>query len=111
MFTLESSSETALKEASGSLKVKIGKFGSGGGSFSHSSESTDSKVSTIIQIKAFGLGLNLEGSDSLVARDINDYFKAIEFAFKSMQQPEVTICFVLFIADTKFYIMVSIYYS
>ena len=102
MFTLESSSETALKEASGSLKVSIGSFGGGGGSFSHKSESTNSKVSTIIQIKAFGLGLNLEGSDTLVARDINDYFKAIEFAFKSMQQPEVTICFVLFIASIYF---------
>eukprot|EP00964_Phaeocystis_antarctica_P107014 scaffold71785_cov65-Phaeocystis_antarctica.AAC.3 len=65
--------------------------GYGGGSASASSNSTrtSSDSKTKISIKAFGIGLNSEGADTLAARSLEDYDKAIKFAFKSMQNDNV----------------------
>ena len=54
-------------------------------SFAASSKTTSSDSQTKITIKAFGLGLNGDGADTLVARSLEDYDAALKFAFKSMQ--------------------------
>lgn len=66
-------------------------YGSDSGSASVSSNSTktSSDSKTKISIKAFGIGLNSEGADTLAARSLEDYDKAIKFAFKSMQNDNV----------------------
>ena len=60
-----------------------------GASFAASSKTTSSDSQTKITIKAFGLGLNGDGADTLVARSIEDYDAALKFAFKSMQNDGV----------------------
>ena len=66
------------------FKAKTGGY-SVGASFKASSKTTSSDSQTKITIKAFGLGLNGDGADTLVARSIEDYDAALKFAFKSMQ--------------------------
>ena len=58
-------------------------------SFAMSSKTTSSDSQTKITIKAFGLGLNGDGADTLVARTLDDYDAALKFAFKSMQNDNV----------------------
>ena len=58
-------------------------------SFAASSKTTSSDSQTKITIKAFGLGLNGDGADTLVARSLEDYDAAVKFAFKSMQNDNV----------------------
>ena len=53
------------------------------------SDTTSSESETKITIKGFGLGLNGEGADTLVARTLDDYDAAVKFAFKSMQNDNV----------------------
>ena len=89
VFTLESSTTTEASEFAASLKIKVFGRGGGGGSFSGQSNSFSSESKLSIHIKAFGLGLNMDGADTLVARSLEDYDNAIKFAFKSMQNDDV----------------------
>ena len=73
----------------GELTAKVVGTGGGGASASLRSNSTSSDSRTKITIKGFGLGLNLAGADSLVAHNLEDYNKAVKFAFKSMQNDDV----------------------
>ena len=51
------------------------------------SQSTKSESSsTRIIIKGYGLGLTQEGSESLVAQNLQDYTKVMKFAFRTMTQ-------------------------
>ena len=84
-----SSSLETSKEMAGELTAKVVGTGGGGASASLRSNSTNSDSRTKITIKGFGLGLNLEGADSLVAHNLEDYNKAVKFAFKSMQNDDV----------------------
>eukprot|EP00964_Phaeocystis_antarctica_P095035 scaffold61617_cov70-Phaeocystis_antarctica.AAC.4 len=72
-----------------SASAKIGGYGGGSMSMSSNSTKTSSDSKTKISIKAFGIGLNSEGADTLAARSLEDYDKAIKFAFKSMQNDDV----------------------
>ena len=93
IFTLKSSSTNALSETAASVTASFGGWWGGSGSASSSASSstttTSSSVEVSINIRAFGMGLNLNGSDSFVARNMDDYFSAMKFAFKSMQNDEV----------------------
>jgi len=94
IFTLKASSEKSLTESAASLSASLNYFGLSAGvsaSAHHSSESTSSKTETSISIRAYGLGLHMDGAETLVARDIDDYFKAVNYAFKSMQNQDVGI--------------------
>ena len=73
----------------GELTAKVVGTGGDGASASLRSNSTNSDSRTKITIKGFGLGLNLAGADSLVAHNLEDYNKAVKFAFKSMQNVDV----------------------
>ena len=96
IFTLKSTSTNALSEMAGSVTASFGGWWGGSGSASSSASSstatTSSSVDVSINIRAFGMGLNLNGSDSFVARNMDDYFSAMKFAFKSMQNDEVGRC-------------------
>jgi len=72
-----------------SASATIGGYGGGSMSMSSNSTKTSSDSKTKISIKAFGIGLNSEGADTLAARSLEDYDKAIKFAFKSMQNDDV----------------------
>jgi hypothetical protein len=92
VFTLTSSSTHSLTEMAGSMTASMSSwFDSGSASASASSSKTaeDSNVDVSIKIRAFGIGLNMNGSDTFVARNMDDYFNAMRFAFKSMQNDEV----------------------
>jgi len=56
---------------------------------SSDSTSVSSDTETKITIKAFGIGLNQDGSDTLVARNLEDYDAAVKYAFKSMMNDNV----------------------
>ena len=98
VFAFSSSSTTT----SASMAAKLTASTGGGGQWwnpspsgsvesksEYSSTSSSSDELTRIKIKGFGLGLNADGADSLVATNIEDYHKAMKFAFKSMQNDEV----------------------
>ena len=92
IFTLTSTSTHSLTEMAGSMTASMSSwFGSASvsGSVSSSKKAEDSNVEVSIKIRAFGMGLNMNGSDTFVARNMEDYFKAMNFAFKSMQNDEV----------------------
>ena len=88
VFEFSSSSSTTAREMAADFKVKA-RGVSVGASFAASSKTTSSDSQTKITIKAFGLGLNGDGADTLVARSIEDYDAALKFAFKSMQNDGV----------------------
>jgi len=89
VFELSSNSATTSKDLAASLKISVFGRGGGGGSFSLKSTSFTKDTNMKIHIKAFGLGLNMDGADTLVARSLADYDQAIKFAFKSMQNEDV----------------------
>ena len=92
VFTLTSSSTHSLTEMAGSMTASMGSWfesGSVSASASSSKTATDSNVDVSIKIRAFGMGLNMNGSDSFFARNMDDYFKSMRFAFRSMQNDEV----------------------
>ena len=93
VFTLTSSSSKALKEMAGSVSASFSSWWGPSGKFSASASTskatTSSNVDISIKIRAFGMGLNMNGSDTFVARNMEDYFNAMKFAFKSMQNDEV----------------------
>lgn len=85
IFTFESRSEREAMQMAADLKVKLFGRQVGGGSMSIDQKSSSTDTSMKIKIKAFGLGLNEDGADSLVAKTMEDYDKVMKFAFKSMQ--------------------------
>jgi len=87
IFKFHSSSSTVAAEFAVGLKV------SGWGSRVESNFSYKSKFSSIassleIKILGFGMGLNEEGSDTLVATSLDEYNEVMKFAFRSMTQSE-----------------------
>jgi len=78
VFEYSSSSATLAKEMAAELT---------GASASSNSTGSDSKKK--ITIKGFGLGLNTKGSDTLVAKTLDEYHAAVKYAFRSMQDPSV----------------------
>ena len=88
VFEFSSSSETRTREVAVGARASFswGAWKVGGGARSTSKSTSDSSdVETKISIKAFGIGLNLEGADTLIARNLEEYDAAIKFAFRSMQ--------------------------
>ena len=96
VFSLTSESDKELSESALALSMSLKGWGAGmgaGGSLDlgHKSNSKKSsvKTETTILIRAYGLGLNSNGSDTLVAKNIEDYHNVIAFAFRSMHNDEV----------------------
>ena len=88
VFEFSSSSQTTAREMAADFSLKARGY-SAKASFAASSKTTSSDSQTKITIKAFGLGLNGDGADTLVARTLEDYDAAVKFAFKSMQNDGV----------------------
>ena len=86
VFKFSSSSEARTHEVAVAAKAEILWGAASGGVQSTSKSASDSSdVETTISLKAFGIGLNLEGADTLIARNLEEYDAAIKFAFRSMQ--------------------------
>ena len=96
VFAFSSSSTTTSASMAAELTASTG----GGGWWNPASGSVESKAEysstssssdmlTRIKIKGFGLGLNDEGADTLVATNLKEFYKAMKFAFKSMQNDDV----------------------
>jgi len=88
VFEFESSSESKSKELAAGLKIS-GFRTDATGSSSHKTSQESSDTKTTIKIKGFGLGLNMDGADTLVAKDLEDYDAAVKYAFRSMQNDDV----------------------
>ena len=87
IFKFHSSSRETASEFAANLKV------SGWGQSVEADFSKKAKFSSInssleIKILGYGLGLNQEGSETLVATSLDEYNEAINFAFKSFTQNE-----------------------
>jgi hypothetical protein len=85
IFTFTSQNEVEAQEFAASLKV------SGWGQSVSTSLQSGTSMQAIsnsmtIKILGFGLGLNQEGSDTLVASSLKEYNKVMKFAFQSMTQ-------------------------
>ena len=88
VFEFESSSESASSDLAASLDI-TGFASSGGGSTSFKTTKESSDTKTTIKIKGYGLGLNMDGADTLVAKDLEGYNAAVDYAFRSMQNEDV----------------------
>lgn len=87
IFKFHSSSQELASEFAKTLKV------SGFGQKIETKSSRKSKFSSInnsleIKIQGYGLALNIEGSDALVATSLDGYNDALEYAYNSMTQTE-----------------------
>jgi len=96
VFTLTSTSSQELEDFTSS-------FGAGGGGTyygisadvdvkgKHSSTSSkkQSDFQMKIEIQAFGIGLNKEDDQALLATDLKQYHAAMEYAFRSMQSEDI----------------------
>ena len=87
IFKFHSSSRETASEFAANLKV------SGWGQSVEADFSKKAKFSSInssleIKILGYGLGLNQEGSETLVATSLDEYNKVMNFAFKSFTQNE-----------------------
>jgi hypothetical protein len=89
IFKIDSSTEETAKSLAGSIGAGISGVASVDVGFKTNSTSFQKNEKIEIKIKAFGLGLNMEGADTMVARNQDDYMKAMNFAFKSMQNQNV----------------------
>eukprot|EP00551_Chaetoceros_affinis_P016506 CAMPEP_0203696336 /NCGR_PEP_ID=MMETSP0091-20130426/7567_1 /ASSEMBLY_ACC=CAM_ASM_001089 /TAXON_ID=426623 /ORGANISM="Chaetoceros affinis, Strain CCMP159" /LENGTH=630 /DNA_ID=CAMNT_0050568087 /DNA_START=8 /DNA_END=1900 /DNA_ORIENTATION=+ len=87
IFRFQSSSTQVAKSFSAGLKVS-GFFSSKDSSFASKSKFSQVRSSLSIKILGFGLGLNEEGSDTLVATSLEEYNEVMKFAFKSFTQSE-----------------------
>jgi hypothetical protein len=85
IFTFTSDSEEQARSFASSLVVS-GYGQSAGGSYSSSSSMESISSSLTIKILGFGLGLNQDGSETLVASSLEEYDRVMKFAFKSMTQ-------------------------
>lgn len=85
IFTFTSESDEMARSFAASLVVEgFGQSGSAG--YSNGSSMTSISSSLTIKILGFGLGLNQEGSETLVASSLEEYNRVMKFAFKSMTQ-------------------------
>lgn len=87
IFKFHSSSQESASEFAKTLKV------SGFGQKIETKSSRKSKFSSMnnsleIKIQGYGLALNIEGSDALVATSLDGYNDALEYAYNSMTQTE-----------------------
>lgn len=87
MFTFETSSNVAASEMSMYLEAQIkGLWAEGStsvrGSGSNNIEQTSQSLQ--IEIRGWGLGLDKDGSETLVAQSLEDYNKVMKFAYTSM---------------------------
>jgi len=89
VFEFESTSSKTSKEMAASVKVSGWAVASAEVSSSSKTSKESSDTKTTIKIKGFGLGLNLDGADTLIAKDLEGYHAAVNFAFKSMQNDGV----------------------
>ena len=87
VFKFSSTSKEIASQFTAGLKVTT-PYGGGGAEFSAKSKFSSINSSLEIKIQGFGLGLNQEGADSLVATSIESYQQVLKFAFKSMTQNE-----------------------
>ena len=87
IFKFTSTSTEMARQFSAGLQVSS-PFGSAESKVEAKSKFNSSKSSLSIKILGFGLGLNQEGSDSLVATTMGDYQAVLSFAFKSATQNE-----------------------
>jgi len=88
IFAYESTGETRNDEFETNLKADISGYGqkaSVGAGFVQKTESNSLSSTLTITIKAFGLGLNEGGANSMIARTMDDYKAIMDFSFKSMQ--------------------------
>lgn len=89
IFEIESKSEAASRDMATSLRLRL--FGrnivKGGVDLKQTSTSTETSVK--IYLKAFGLGLNKDGDESLVSMNLEDFIAAAKYAFHSMQNDDV----------------------
>ena len=83
LFEFESNSKTSAKSFSAGLQITT-PFGGGGGEFSAASKYKKVTSSLTISIVGFGLGLNQEGSETMVATNLQEYQGVMRFCFKSM---------------------------
>ena len=95
MFTFDSTSLESAHEYSSNLKsnMRSGFFFMRGSRQVDSSFTSKSKFSSIndsltIEIQGYGLGLNTQGSDTLVATNLEEFNDAMKFAFRSFTQNE-----------------------
>ncbi len=88
ILTFESSSSENSADFANEIKVSNWNTeGSGGSSNVESNPTYNAETGSLdIEIKGFGLGINSDGSEGLVARTLEEYFKAIDFAFLAMTQ-------------------------
>lgn len=84
-FKFQSSSTETAKSFAAGLKVS-GYGASVDAKFAASSKFSQVNSSLEIKILGFGLGLNEEGSDTLVATSLEEYNEVMKFAFKSFTQ-------------------------
>lgn len=89
IFELSSTNVDSVMSAAADLQVKVFGMNIGGGSLSIEDHSLSSDTHMKIKIIAFGIGLNDQGANTLVARDFDDYKGAMDYAFKSMQNDDV----------------------
>ena len=82
VFEYSSSSATLAKEMAAEITDASAES-------SASSKNTSSNSNRKITIKGFGLGLNSNGSDTLVANTLDEYHAAVKYAFRSMQETGV----------------------
>ena len=100
VFTLESTSVSKLEEASSSFSLSGETKGfwfvppvkaSASYDSTSSSSSKNDDVKVTIEIQAFGIGLNKENDNSLIASDLSEFRKTMEYAFRSMQTNDIGI--------------------
>ena len=88
IFKFHSSSRERASEFAANLKVSKKKKFSVSADFSSKSKFSSIANSLEIKIQGYGLGLNQEGAETLVATSLDEYNEAINFAFKSFTQNE-----------------------
>ena len=87
IFKFRSSSLEIANEFANGLQVRSSRYGVDG-DFFRKSKYNSIRSSIEIKILGFGLGLNQDGSETLVATDLSEYNKVMKFAFQSMTQSE-----------------------
>ena len=98
VFTFTSSSTATLEKSAQEFGGSVGASAwgvSAEASASHGSHKVDFSEETDLEIKieiqAFGLGLNKKNASTLVARDMEAYYKALDYAFESFQGQSIGI--------------------
>lgn len=83
LFQFTTTSSSTAREFSMGLQVST-PVGGGGAEFSAKSKFSSASSSLTISIVGFGLGLNQEGSETMVATNLEEYQGVMRYCFKSM---------------------------